>query len=71
MEDKWFWLEKILDNIIDIAENAEKSTPDGSVIPDYKTRRDANLDLLQMAGIYKKKWNDINFNLDLTKLLYQ
>jgi hypothetical protein len=55
LEDKGYTLDKLLDNMIDIAENAEVSTATGDIIPAYKIRKEANSQLLEMAGFYKKK----------------
>ena len=60
---------KIIWDIVDISQNATTATPTWDIIADHKTQLQAKKLLLELAGVYKAKW-DTNFNFDLSWLLY-
>lgn len=54
MQNKWLTMENLVEKIIDVAQNAERSTPTGEVIDDHKTRLAAAKLLFDLAGYVPK-----------------
>lgn len=54
LEDHWLNMSWLIEGMVDIAQNAVKSTPTGDEIPDHKTRLAAYIKLAEMSWLYKK-----------------
>lgn len=64
LEKKWYTIGKLIDNIIDIAENAEKA-PASEFWPDYWKKLKAVELLMEAAWYVKKKWwVEVKFSLN-------
>lgn len=69
LQEKWAWLDDILDDLINIRNTALRPTPTWEMVEDPVARMNANKMLLELMGIYKTKWW-INMNFNISDLLY-
>lgn len=69
LDERWMWVTEIFEWLIDIAENAEKSTPTWDFIPDYRTRANVLKMLLEARWDFVNKSWKVNVNVGIFDML--
>ena len=68
LENKWYNIDKILEELIDVVENAMVQWPKWDILPDHKTRLSAIKFMMEITWTHEKKEKTININF--MKLFY-
>lgn len=69
LDNEWYWLDRIIDELINIAFYAKKQTQDGDNIPDYDIRLKWLRVLLEIAWYSNSKKKNEKPNLNINFLL--